>query len=419
MRTSIAPGVAAATRDEAPREVTAVQDAQGPGARGSLLGAGPSASLTRPMLALGRLPHGSKIQTAASSSARAARARADLARRLRCGVVASLAALLLCPGPLAAQGKKQRKYAEAQARAGFSRDWARFPAIVERTTSAEIVALGDVHGAHARLIALLVKAGLIRAEAGVPAGYAWDGGSRVLVCVGDLIDKGDHSIPVLDLVMSLERQAAAAGGEVIVTLGNHEAEFLAKPWRSKASDFNVELKALGLDAKAVAASSPYGEWMKSRPLAASVNGWFFAHSGRSSRQTATQLAQRYRTAVDAGTWDAPFLLGGDSILVDQKWWKDRADVEASLQALGAAHIVFGHDPGAARSASDGERGAIREKYKGRIFAIDVGMSPAIDDSEGALLLIDRRGSEDIATSLDARGTKRELWHGPAAAPAKP
>ena len=334
-----------------------------------------------------------------------------LTHRLSPSLVAALTGLLLCPLPLAAQGKNRREYSAAQDRAAFKRDWTRYPAVVERSTSAEVVALGDVHGGHARLVALLTKAGLIRAEASETAGYVWTGANRVLVCTGDLIDKGDQSIPVLDLVMSLERQAAAAGGEVIVTLGNHEAEFLAKPWRKKATAFNVELNARGLDAKTVAATGPYGEWMKNRPIAALVNGWFFAHGGDSAGQDMSQLGQRYREAVDAGAWDAPFLLAPDSILVEQKWWKDRAGVEASLQALGASHIAFGHDPGAAKSASDGQRGVIREKYNGRIFAIDVGMSPAINDGEGALLLIDRNGADEVATSFDASGARREMWRG--------
>jgi len=340
-----------------------------------------------------------------------------LTHRLSRALVVAVAALLLCPVPLAAQGKDRREYSEAQARAAFKRDWARYPAVIERSTSAEIVALGDVHGAHARLVTLLLKAGLIRAAASAPAGYAWTGANRVLVCPGDVIDKGDQSIPVLDLVMSLERQAAAAGGEVIVTLGNHEAEFLAKPWRKKATAFNVELNGRGLDAKTVAATSAYGEWMKNRPIAALVNGWFFAHGGNSASQTMSQLAQRYRAVVDAGAWDAPFLLAADSILVEQKWWKDRAGVEASLRALGASHVVFGHDPGAAKSSSDGQRGVIREKYSGRIFAIDVGMSPAVNDGEGALLLIDRNGADEVATSFDASGARREMWRGPASSSA--
>jgi hypothetical protein len=43
--------------------------------------------------------------------------------------------------------------------------------------------------------------------------------------------------------------------------------------------------------------------------------------------------------------------------------------------------------------------------------IAVGMSLAIDYSEGALLLIDTINKEVVATSLDASGRKREVWRG--------
>jgi hypothetical protein len=65
------------------------------------------------------------------------------------------------------------------------------------------------------------------------------------------------------------------------------------------------------------------------------------------------------------------------------------------------HQLFGHDPGAAR-----DRGRIDVRDHGRLFVIDVGMSPAIDYSEGAVLLIDRVADEEVATSLDAAGARR-------------
>jgi hypothetical protein len=66
--------------------------------------------------------------------------------------------------------------------------------------------------------------------------------------------------------------------------------------------------------------------------------------------------------------------------------------------------LFGHDP--AR-----DRGRIDVRDHGRLFVIDVGMSPAIDYSEGAVLLIDRGTDEEVATSLDAAGARREFWRG--------
>jgi len=292
---------------------------------------------------------------------------------------------------------------------GSGRDWTRFPPVVDASTKEEIVGLGDVHGTYDRLVHLLEVGGLIRADRHAPGGFAWTGGKRTLVSVGDLIDKGPQSLEVLDLMMSLQRQAPAAGGAVIVTLGNHEAEFLARPGKKKAIEFERELGQRGIDYRDVAAGkNEYGQFMLSMPLAARVNGWFFAHAGSTSGQSLKQLGQHFREVVDSGRWKNPFLVGDDSVLEARKWWKDGSDV-GDVAALPAGHIVFGHDPGAFR-----DKGTIQARNEGRLFLIDVGMTRVFDYSKGALLLIDRKDGQDVATSMDASGARHELWRGKAA-----
>ena len=303
------------------------------------------------------------------------------------------------------KGKSAQMSGEASSPA---RDWKEHPALVERTTSAEVVGLGDVHGGYDRLVSLLSTAGLIKSDGQSPGGYAWAGGKRVLVSVGDLINKGDKSIEVMDLMRALQEQAPHSGGEVIVTCGNHEVEFLGKPERRKAEEFASELQAKGIDPEAVAAGqNEYGVWMRNLPVAARVNGWFFAHAGDTGQQTRDQLAGKFRDVVDKDDWKAPFLVADDSILESEKWWRDTGAVDRDLAALGVKHIVFGHDPGAFK------RGKIDLRYGGKVFRIDVGMSPGVNYSKGALLLIDRQGSQDVATALDADGKKTELWRGEA------
>ena len=48
-------------------------------------------------------------------------------------------------------------------------------------------------------------------------------GRTHLVSLGDLLDRGDDSRKVMDLLMRLQVEAAAAGGQVHVVVGNHEA----------------------------------------------------------------------------------------------------------------------------------------------------------------------------------------------------
>ena len=329
----------------------------------------------------------------------------------RKGVILSFslcAFLLACPCARQDQAPKNQSGLTA---APWARGWSRFPAITERDTSAEVVGLGDIHGGYQRLVNLLTTGGLIKPDPQSSGGYTWSGGNRTLICTGDVIDKGDQSIEAINLLTALEAQAPASGGEVIVTLGNHEAEFLADPMNEKAEEFRAELLARAIDPMTLPkGQSPYGEWMMNRPFAARINDWFFSHAGNSSGKTVAELAQSFRHAVDQGRWDSPALIGDDSLLEAREWWKRNGDEEALLDryllALRVKHIVFGHDPSAF-----GAKGEMGQEKDGRLFLIDVGMSPAMDYSKGALLLIDQAGSEVTATSLEADGKRKELWRG--------
>jgi len=83
-------------------------------------------------------------------------------------------------------------------------------------TASQITAMGDVHGDFKTFRALLRSVGLIDSQ------DLWCGGTRHLVQTGDLLDRGGESRQVLELLMRLEGEAMAAGGQVVVLLGNHE-----------------------------------------------------------------------------------------------------------------------------------------------------------------------------------------------------
>ncbi|HVS03601.1 MAG TPA: metallophosphoesterase [Thermoanaerobaculia bacterium] len=89
-------------------------------------------------------------------------------------------------------------------------------ALAAPPASARVVAIGDVHGSLDGLQSILGTAGLLDAE-----GH-WAGGDATLVQTGDLLDRGVDVRGVMDLLMRLQPEAKAAGGEVVVLLGNHE-----------------------------------------------------------------------------------------------------------------------------------------------------------------------------------------------------
>ena len=79
-----------------------------------------------------------------------------------------------------------------------------------------LIAIGDIHGDFDNFALLLKKVGL------ADAANHWSGGTTTLVQTGDLIDRGPKGRQVMDLLMSLEKEAASAGGHVLILLGNHE-----------------------------------------------------------------------------------------------------------------------------------------------------------------------------------------------------
>lgn len=293
----------------------------------------------------------------------------------------------------------------------FPRDWGAHPAVVTFTGAEGLDAVGDFHGDAEVAYHLLASAGLITTT----SPHAWAGGKRVLVITGDLIDKGNTALPIIDLLMTLEPQARAAGGRVVVTLGNHEAEFLANPADPKSAVFQAELRAAGLDPAEVAAGeTAYGAWLNNLPVAALIDRWFFCHSGDSEGRTMASIAKKFTEAVNgpAGFGD-DFLIGMGSILEANTWWQkgtsDVATLDTYLAALPADHIVLGHDPGEIEFPLDPEgkrkEGELAARYDGRLFLIDVGMSYAVGESTGALL----RVTGGVATTVFVDGTTKALW----------
>ncbi|MFF9346560.1 metallophosphoesterase [Streptomyces sp. NPDC014734] len=76
--------------------------------------------------------------------------------------------------------------------------------------------VGDVHGYLDELLTALTEQGLVDADG------KWAAGNTRLWFLGDFTDRGPDGIGVIDLVMRLSAEAAAAGGYCKALMGNHE-----------------------------------------------------------------------------------------------------------------------------------------------------------------------------------------------------
>jgi len=295
---------------------------------------------------------------------------------------------------------------------GPARDWSRFPPVVEVDGVDELWAVSDVHGDYGAFTKLLANAHVIGGTPATPEAVQWTAGRAALVVVGDVVDKGPDALDVVRMLAALQTSATAAGGRVIVTMGNHEAEFLAEPTNSKAlaSDgIDHELASTGLTPQQTAAGQgEIGTFLRSLPFAARVDDWFFVHAGKTDGRTVAQLEQDLRSGVDQAGFGAPVLSAPDSLLearlskTPSQWWDVSGDPVGLLgqwtAALGTHHLVMGHQPGLVAFADGTTRPAdqLFQAFGGLLFLLDTGLSVDVDRTGGTLLHVTGAGAPGVA-----------------------
>jgi hypothetical protein len=347
--------------------------------------------------------------------------------RFRLGLAAVLVALAGCALPARASGQTAAS-------------------VCDITTTERVVAVGDVHGAYTNFVAILRAAGLIDTR------ERWTGGRAILVQTGDVLDRGDDSRRVLDLLRRLEREAPRAGGRVLPLLGNHELMRVLGDWRyvsagelrafrnSESSDLRELVYGNIMTAakdRAAAEKRPfderayreqflkdvplgfiemrqafdvqgeYGPWIRARPTMAIVNGIAYLHGGISEK-VATLGCAGVNAAVAkemASIPVAPELVSGFLSAAEHGplWYRGLAQepeetfaptLATILEQMRARAFVIGHTPTLP--------GRIVTRFGGRVVQIDGGMLDGEFFPKGVPVALEVRGAEMTAIYLDRR-----------------
>ena len=141
--------------------------------------------------------------------------------------------------------------------------------------------VGDIHGAHDKLRALLIRAGLTDRAGN------WTGGRAHLVFLGDYLDRGPDGLGVVRLVRDLERQARGLGGQVTALLGNHEVMFLAAAYfreidpRDRLGFYDYWVGNGGQTWDMERLTPEDTAWFRARPVLARAGDWLLAPCVRS------------------------------------------------------------------------------------------------------------------------------------------
>ncbi|MEP1094085.1 MAG: metallophosphoesterase [Cyclobacteriaceae bacterium] len=142
----------------------------------------------------------------------------------------------------------------------------------------KIAILSDIHGQRDLLITLLQAHKIIDTERN------WIFGEGHFVITGDVLDRGNKVMEVLWFLYKLEQQAEKAGGRVHLLLGNHEVmvfggdlRYVSEKYLEVASIFNTTYDEL------FSSKTLLGQWLRTKPIAISVNNIAFAHGGFSPK----------------------------------------------------------------------------------------------------------------------------------------
>lgn len=307
-----------------------------------------------------------------------------------------------------------------------------------------VVAIGDVHGAYERFVAILRTAGIIDERS------HWAAGKTHLVQLGDIVDRGPDSRNALDLLRQLEAEAPRAGGQVHALLGNHEVarmlgdlrlvspgeyaafatadseairrrfiESLPAPTREDA----LKETPLGMVEMRVAfgREGAYGKWLRTHQAVVKLNGVLFLHGGISPAVAALSCSAINDTVREDLSTNLDKTLAAPLKTLTARedgplWYRGLAnqpdtfapEVADILSKQQARAVVIGH--------SVVSSGRIDVRFGGAVVLTDTGMQPAyvptgrasaLEMSHGEFTAIydDRRDVLSVGLKASAAGDR--------------
>lgn len=249
-----------------------------------------------------------------------------------------------------------------------------------------VVAIGDLHGDLSAARRALKLAGAIddRGE--------WIGGSLTIVQTGDILDRGDDEVEILELLARLTRQAQSAGGRIIVLNGNHELMNALGDFRYVTPGSLEDFASAGVQptlderARAVAPGGELATRLAQQDMVHIVGDTVFVHGGVLPKFAGTVEQDNLRTRCFlAGAVGEP-----PSAVLDPEgpiWTRaysteptDCAGLEEALRTMGAERMVVGHTV---------QPNGITSACSERVWRVDVGMAAFYGGPTQVLEILDK------------------------------
>ncbi len=247
----------------------------------------------------------------------------------------------------------------------------------------KIAAISDPHGQNDITLELLEANEVIDEEGN------WAFGEGHLIIAGDIFDRGPKVTELLWWVHRLEQQAAKAGGKVHFILGNHEQLIFHGDMRYLHKKYRYTCALLGATIDSLFSPSTYlGKWLRSKPVAISVNNIGFIHAGISPTvlDGISNFEDMNRIFKDSIFSADPYAIAESPSLApfffeeSPLWYRgyfisplaNQKQIKKTLKRYELDHLVVGHTP----------QEEIVSLFGGRVFGID---SSLLTGSKGEVL----------------------------------
>jgi hypothetical protein len=273
--------------------------------------------------------------------------------------------------------------------------------VLEFSGDYPVAALSDFHGKYDLMIELLTNNNIIDEN------QKWSFGKGHFVITGDIFDRGDKVTEILWFLYDLEQQAQKAGGDIHLTLGNHEVMVLNGDLRYLHPKYVETARQLNKPfEKLFEPNSIIGNWLRSKPVLVKVNNMLFAHGGFHP-----SLATEQRSLIEINTVFKDSLIKAELDKPRTGWakflhkthgpiWyrgyfaaerdkaapskgsrvKDNgatsAEIDLLLKHFDVKHLIVGHT----------SQKQIETRYQGRVIAIDSSIKRG---NYGEILFIDK------------------------------
>jgi hypothetical protein len=217
-----------------------------------------------------------------------------------------------------------------------------------------ICVIGDIHGQFDKLVILLRNATLIDED------LLWCGSTATVWFLGDFFDRGPDGIAVVNLIMSLQQQALAVGGNIHSLLGNHEVALLAArrfgkqpaggPGGTFGTFYSVWKYNGGHESDLEQLTPDHITWITNLPAMAHCGDRLLVHADSSFYinygHSVEEVNQSFRQVLggnDASEWDL-LLDEFNRREFDESRLNGKETAQQFLQIFGGRQIVHGHTP---------------------------------------------------------------------------